>query len=471
MFRQLSLLIVPLVFSVTAADAASNDKCSLVSEVTFDLVTDKTSTDKLDPVAIGSFDFNFTPAASDCGKSSSLLDTYKTGRVSVKSKGRQFNFVPVFISDKTKYNCYAVKARTACYSNPVSDEDGGFSIKLKASKSSTAAFANIKVNKNGAVIYPSSNTQFFLLHDQADAKSLASTFEDRLGAEFKCSREIDCDYQRTYFLEWLLLNKLRSARPPAPPAGAELDADRTYFFQNVGNSVTGVKKVIQTFIINNEIGTSSPYALGDAVLADSGPSFGSHQIDIATNSSGDVAAFREILTAFYKTDANSQTIKMLNRVKSGVYEKPIREYRVATLGNLYSDWPMLDRALRSDVGKKRYNQVYVKYLQSVEATFQELKSENQFIAKYPWVGFYLIDIDNQYGGSDESKEKFRTAADMANDPADFVNRVQEIMLSYKYSRSSQRAACDTKRRLRNVIVAANDYFGGGTPVPKDCDHQ
>ncbi|QWG24064.1 hypothetical protein KMZ93_03805 [Bradyrhizobium sediminis] len=415
-------------------------------------------------------DFNFSIGDGPCGLDSSILKTYKNVQASVTVKGQRFDFMPILITDKRRFNCYAVKLRAACIvTQPTANDDGGFTIELKAARRPTAVSTKVTVSRDGKIAYPESNTQFFLLRDGLGSNSLANHIDRRLGEEFQCSEPANCAYQRTYFIEWLLLNKFRVVRAPPPVRGADLADDRKYFFEKIGNSVSGIKRVVQTFIMENEIGTTSPYALGDAVLADSGPSFGSHQIDIATNSGGEVAAFREILNNAYGASRDARLIELLSRIRSKLYERPIREFKTGALRTFYSDWPLIDGALRSDSGKARYNSLYVDYLASVEREFERLKRDNSFVAIYPWAGFYLIDIKNQYGSNEGSRALFATAARQAANPIDFVNRVSKIVLSYQYSRRSHQAACDTKRRLKNVIRATNAHYGGSTPLPNDCN--
>ena len=295
------------------------------------------------------------------------------------------------LSDKYKgqYNCYAVKVRNACIAG-VKKADDGLTVDLKADKSAQATSATIKVLKSGQIVYLPGNSQFFLAPFMQGGNN-PGPFSERVKnalSKYSCSGRRNCDYERLYLLEWSFLDRLRSLRAVGVSPN-EAWANSDYFLKAVG-ALSGAKRVIHEFIVENEIvlGKESPYALGDAVNANSGPSFGAHQIDIAANSSDDVAVFRSIVRDTYKNSKDAAAAKVTHSVDAQVYEPPIREYRTKLLANLYSDWPIINSALRSELGKTRYDDRYFRYLDDQVAVFEALRKSNTFIQKYPWAGFY-----------------------------------------------------------------------------------
>lgn len=470
---QCEAVVLALFLSFPAiASGAPKKVCEIPVEVDADLKSDQ-ATGNLHPSSEpGDSDFNFKITGDVCGKGTSLLDTFEKTKVTVKSGRNRFDFIPILLTDKREFNCYAVKVRSACVAAPSLRPGGGFAIEMSASKSATSARSTATVSAGGEVSYESGNSQFFLVpykHGNAAWPELVR----KAISEHKCRSSSTCRYEQTYVAEWQYLERLRIRRRLKPLSQTDVQTDRAEFRAYVDGSISGIKKTVQKFIVDNEIGgDSSPYELQDAVLADSGPSFGAHQIDIATNGGSDVERFRQILAHQYQRSADPADAALWSRISARVYERPVRAYKAALLANLYQDWIPINRALRSPFGKEAYNKGYVDYLASVEKQFLKLHASEAYIRKYPWVGFLLIDIDNQYNGNSQSIKNFRALASASANSDEFIGKVREHVLGWTYAKRGRTSHCDAQRRIRNVIIATNTHYPAGGPwtVPRDCGH-
>lgn len=454
------LICVLTVAFASSIDAFAKKDCAIPIEVDFDVKVDEENVTAIRPrVAQEPEDFNFKTSGAACGIGSSLLDSF-TSKLTVTRGTKQFEFIPLLLTDKSKSHCYAAKVRTACFKEPSKLPNGGFEIELRASESPRSTKTIVRADSDGKLTYEANNSQFYLM---TYSKPFATGLTDALQT-YKCTPARPCVYDKTYFIEWQFLERLRIVRRLSigkPEARQDLDL----FYGSVGANLSGSKKVVQTFIAANEVGSTSPYELQDAVLADSGPSFGLHQIDIATNTGDDIAVFREIVSKHYETATDPNTVATRLRVQQGLYQRPIREYKTSALATLYRDWIPINAALRSDFGKKRYNAVYIKYLDKAAKQFEELARKHTYVRKYPWVGFLLVDIDNQYNGNSLSQVRFGEIASRTNSAAQFITGVRDEMLGWTYAGRGPAAYCDVQRRIRNVLLAANQHYPQNGPWP------
>jgi hypothetical protein len=454
--------MVLLVFSLLFAgvqDAAAvlvKKSCSVPNEVIYDLKVDEGDIQRAIPEdAVDANELNFDLPNGNCGRKSTLISTYHNSPLVVRLEKRKFSFIPIMISDKYRgeFYCYAVKIRSACVSQVIKTEEG-FEVELKTDTTKTASSAVIRVARDGSTVYPAGDTQFFLMPYFQGHSPLP--FPDKVSADvdkYSCSDHGNCAYEKAYFVEWRFIDRLRALRQIRLPAQETL-SDWKKFSDAMIDQLSGTKRVIHEFTTKNEIGEDSPYALGDAVNADSGPSFGAYQIDIATDPNG-AEIFKTIVLNSYKQSKDQPSARLSKAISAGDYEKPIREYRTTLLARLYADWPLINSALRSDFGVTHSNSAYVAYLERQARTFEGLKKSEQFIRVHPWAGFYLLDINNQYGGYKWAIPKFKSAARDASSDDDFRQKILDIMLSTKYGRDHPE---DIKRRMPQVIDSVSKFY-------------
>lgn len=477
---------VLLVFGFLLAwvNPAQGKRCQTTLEVSYDY-------DQIEPQGVlpatpaTAMDFaasKIPPGKCGVQKGLEYIDVYRTNKSYVTIGGDKFEFIPLLLTDKwvfdPKRNCYAVKILPACVRDRVKQQDGSYDILLSALPDERSLRKTIRIEANGRVVSDSSEAQFFIVPFTFKRKPLPDHLQNE-AEKTSCAgvSAARCRLIRSYAIEWFLIERLRTLRRPAQAKTVRAE-DVAYFNAFINRQMSTPGKTVTDFIVRNEISDGSAYALTDAILGSSGISFGAHQIDMYSNTKvADRQLFYDALTELYGK-SNVQTHKdLLDRVciddpkerkcRNG-YRRPLREFRVKELAMLYgTDWALIDAALRAPAAKDRYNNHFLTYIKDSEVEFQRY-SMLPIVRRHPWLGFYLMDVDNQQGQDDRDillKELRSIAVKLQlNNTASPPNKaegddIKASVLKFKLADGwGSKKPCDVFRRVENVITTVAKYY-------------
>lgn len=379
--------------------------------------------------------------------------------------GKPFSFIPVYLHNKdykqqalSETRCYATNVVPACVTTE-NRPDGGINVTLTRNRRGEGAVV-IKVDRDHKIEYPAGNADLFII---PKTRSSFDALRERI-RKYEC-RSRYCEHEKLYAVEWYLIDTLRIMRR-IKLSNAEDKGDFLEFLRSVDAALAGRKKVIHTFIIANEIGNTTPYGLIDAVIAESGLSFGAHQIDLGGNSTADIGVFRAAIDDAYGKSESSEHKSLISRINAGVYYRPLRRFRVAELSTLYNlDWRPMTIALRAPSARDRYNKKYIEYLEREDATYQNLVGSEAVVRRYPWTGFLLIDTKNQYGGFNESLVQLKSLAaqnlrrQLGALTFEEDNGLKQKILDWKLlSKYGRENTCDLLRRYIIVMDAVSIHM-------------
>jgi hypothetical protein len=343
---------------------------------------------------------NSAPSASTtsqvCGYGTSFLNTYRHGKNSfaVSAAGQTFRFMPLALYNKLDSSyCDRIKIRNACYE--IRSSEGNLSIRLYDKDLPDKGFADFAIMRDGHLVIRSDgrlsqiHREFALIRSEYTTTEggrsivIPSRIDDRIvafrnkakscggGAPKKCLSGLEATAEN------MALERLRSERfPRLPDPDVRRDLDEMdRFIGSVGQD----RKIIHEMMLRNELGKGqSPYALSDASIENSGLSFGVRQLDIA---GGDEAAERIFASnlADFETASDWNGLTPHKRFVYGPsFRVPIRKYTVAQLTMLHQAVPALQKAMRTEIARRRYNAHHSSFLTAERRRYAALRKQCLF---------------------------------------------------------------------------------------------
>jgi hypothetical protein len=249
--------------------------------------------------------------------------------------------------------------------------------------------------------------------------------------------------------------------------------ERKADFKNLVDSVLAAdlgrnsreKKLYAKLIIENEVSSSSPYQVLDAVIRNSGMSWGAHQIDIGANESSEVALFWDTLRNWRKAPGTGDYPKLREAdILRACLSQPIRNFFVDHLALYYTTLPDMNKGFRSAPGRASYDARFKNYLE--EEVSRGLALQGLF-KKSPFAWMYFVDQRNQRGPTvAETLRKLGTAMgpDDLSSCAD-VARGEQVLVEHIKSTTTPGEHYDIDRRvenLRKILTQAFDANLGRT---------
>src|SRR5690606_3467934 len=138
------------------------------------------------------------------------------------------------------------------------------------------------------------------------------------------------------------------------------------------------------------------YGMTDAIAGNSGPSFGAHQLDIASNCRAQ-DAIRHIAASTQPLLAGERTL--YQRLRDGYFHYPVRDYKIVKLRNFYTSVPKMNVIVSSPPGRQRADDEFARFFDDRIAKFEALQRSGGLPSQRLWVNLYISDVSHQYGGS------------------------------------------------------------------------
>jgi hypothetical protein len=295
----------------------------------------------------------------------------------------------------------------------------------------------------------------------------------------KCTQ--NCLAMRGWAADRKMIDIVRYVRLTRLPKD-EMKKDVGLFLDKVGTLNTD-SQALQALIGANEISLNatkrtaqvSPFEVDDAVDGDSGPSFGVHQIDVATNEwtarSCFRKPFRDALDRLSKRDDAPQdfttSLAKARQENRRLFEKPIREYTPEELGLFHRMAPSITEELRGELGRAQYIELYARYLKTDTGCMSALRKLGEPFLNSLGAQMYAVDVKNQFGSTwlvrlavkswDQNHSYDRALKDMLDD----------VMNNTKQGREHPR---DVDRRQTNLELVVSQFtppVSGGEAA--NCD--
>lgn len=347
----------------------------------------------------------FRRADSRCGvlrdgsDGTRIYDTFGGAILSLDFGGHRRRILPLLATDKPgDGHLLKQKIRTACVVAARRDGDTWL-LKLAARRDSPAISETLRIDAEGRVLNLAEGKGLFhVVGENSRGNRSVDRFvllEDRL-SRFTClvgESDASCEYQFLNYAERLFSDEIRhqSVWPDARRRLHHLRLDRAIAAAIGDDRLVGT---LHRLIVANESATISPFQIWDAVLADSGMSFGPHQWDIGINPDAQ-RIFRE-LTRLGRLPAPDR------------YFRSVRRFSTSDLHAFRLMVPKLDRLLQSRKGRALVIGEYLAWLRhdalgrarGALPLLDLARREDQAML------LFYIDVDNQYGAEDV-KESIR----------------------------------------------------------------
>jgi|GEM_PF-5634222 len=416
-----------------------------------------------------------TTLTTSCGRGTDLIDTLDTGIVRVPfADGRSINMYPILMTNKEdgQWSCNKVKVRTACVTDSKVTPEGTL-LTLKVEMIRNASEEILKVEPNGSVTSPA-NSKYFALLPQPRIDRRGRRVDDGVralasAASLKCGNSDECRDKKVVAAEKTVLTGLRHHRLGSLPM-AERRKDVRRFIEAYSTLTFG-KKALHGAIMLNEIGTAdgpvadtkfiyaSPLELADAVLWNSAPSYGAHQIDIGSNGGDDLGPFRAALASAISRASPELLKSIRDRTVKRKLVRPLenwgRTYSIEMWGDFYKVSNGIMTEFRSEKGFTDYRLIYDRFLTEGTGCMAALRGRGGVFARSGFAQLYVIDVANQKGAGTAVKLA-RYAQSLARTQS--AAEIQAEMIKWVTDlRTGEDHAADVKRRSDNVTALAAKY--------------
>jgi len=407
--NQQIVLVFAVLLSMPAAAlaAAPTDKCLL------DWVETGGPPDEQAAGATGSASESVPASTQTCGRGTSFLNTYRQGvnSVSVSAGGRTFRFLPLALYHKPDAtHCDRIKIRNACYE--IVQSPGNVSIRLFDRDTRSKGSAEFAILRDGHVsTFPDGRAsgvhrEFALVRSEYTTSAgnrivIPDRITERIEA-FKAkaqscagaaARSRRCLSGLEAAAENIALERLRAERF-ANLSTEDVRRDRAEMARLIG-AMGEDYKVIHEMMLRNELGPAkSPYGLADAGVENSGLSFGVRQLDIGRDNEDAERIFTENLAEFAAAPDWSRLAAHRRFVYSPSFRAPVRKYTVVQLALLHEAVPTLDKMMRTDRARRRYDAHHRKFLTQKARYYAALRKKCLF-KEGPYLALAAVDRLNQ----------------------------------------------------------------------------
>lgn len=485
----LGLGLLTLVTSLTSpAVAAKGPKCDWEQEAAYVRATTRIAEADIETPDPPPATTTYAPTLTQgCGLRTELVDTLGAGIVRISlPNGSSANFYPILTTDKIdgEWRCNKVKVRTACVVKSEVSGDATL-VTMRVDMTRNASEEILKVDKNGDVTSPQNGKYFALLPrrriDRYGRKRDEGAIALQSAGAITCGRGATCRNKKIVAAEKSLLTALRQHRLGALPVADRREDIRG--FLTTFHDLTLGQKALHRAIMLNEISVAdaavpdnkfiyaSPFELVDAVLWNSAPSYGAHQIDIGSNDGDDLGPFRTALTRVLARHDAGTLSAIRDRTAGGKTVHPLetwgRVYSIATWGDFYRVSEELTKDLRSSQGRAEYAGLYRKFLNTSTGCMAVLRSRGGVFAKSSFAQLYVMDVANQKG-STAALKLARYAQSLARSQS--VEDIEKAMIQRILDASSgSDHAVDVRRRSANVTAIGKLFPDLGGALPATCD--
>ncbi len=415
-----------------------------------------------------------------CGHEASLATSVPGGVVRVPlGGGACLHVLPLMLTDKTEgFTCNAVHARPACVRG-VERRGGATRVTLASGNGRGAITAEITVpdapehhvplfarSPKGPLfaLVPSDVTVGGQLRDSAGfiahhVEHMRSTCE---GTAAHCRDQMQHQADRA---AGELLRRVWTPRRLL--STDERKADYADFSQRIARGDFGrhdrEKKLFARLILENEVSGSSPYQVLDAVIRNSGLSWGAHQIDIGANTSSEAALFWETLKAWRRAPGtgNYPLLRQMDRHRACL-SQPIRNMFTEHLAMLYAGLPDMTRGMRADASRRAYETRFAAYLDEEVPPAARIGGLFQ-VSTFAWM--YYMDVKNQRGGS-KARALRRLGEEFASDAPEVLTCAdvaagEQRLVDHIKSITEEGEHYDIDRRVGNLRRFLERELGAG----------
>jgi hypothetical protein len=363
----------------TPADPQQGDLGNVFADRTIMVEDGSACRDSVAPVA----------TTAKCGLGSSAIHTsLKSGAaMRIKLPGNKCGaFIPILLTNKTDFACNAVQSRVACVDVSHDARTDRTSIRFSARRARNTETTTIEfgaaelARHDGRISDLISHPQFTIVPALTAGTPLTKTI---LGAT--SAQEKDCNDRRRHSpAECARLARFqadanmqeairrhRNPRHDSPkPVIAKDGEDLVTFLRSKRVDKIQEQWILFLSIAANEVGlelkdsgptTYDPiYGVSDAVYANSGLSFGAHQIDLGANEGRELKLFWDVIDAYKAQHPDAVLDKA--EITQNCIDLPLRLMTVGALALTYQAAPRMTVALRSAEGSGEYNRRLMAYL-------------------------------------------------------------------------------------------------------------
>lgn len=379
-----------------------------------------------------------------------IYNTFESAILTLDFGGTRRRILPLLVTDKPgDDHILKIKVRTPCVTS-VKREGGTYLIGVTTRIDPPGTRATLRVDAEGRLLNLAQNAGlFYVVGENSRGYRPIDRFaliRSRLG-RFTCrlgETEQECEYQFLNYAERVFSDEIRhQAFWPDPDRRRHHDRLQAAIAARVKDSLT---LALHRLIIANESATISPFQVWDAVLADSGMSFGPHQWDIGINPEA-----QRIFRAFLKAAGGKPAIRAPDR-----YLKSVRRFSTRELKEFLLAVPALDRALRSPAGQRTIVSEYVKWLETealsrARAALPGLDPANPL---HQAMLLYYVDVDNQYGAEDVKQSLRRAIGVLASANAPLPearSTLDALMMATPFARAWPDKAAARLERTWNIL--------------------
>jgi hypothetical protein len=332
-----------------------------------------------------------TPIAttSKCGLGTpTLYPSLQAGAaMRIRLPGNQCGaFIPVLFTNKTDFACNAVQSRIACVDVSHDDKTDRTSVKFSTRRGKNAETTTIEfgaaelAQHDGRISDLMVNPQFTIIPELTNGEPVTQKILDATRIQEKdcidnhrhspgeCAKrarfQADANMQEA-------IRRYRNPRHDSPQAVIRRDGssiveflkskhvdqiqEQWILFLSIAANEVGLE------LKNGEVSTYDPiYGVSDAVDANSGLSFGAHQIDLGANEDREVKLFWDVVDAYKAQHPDAALQKA--EVAQNCVDLPLRLMTVGALALTYQAAPRMTTALRSPEGFEEYNKRLMGYL-------------------------------------------------------------------------------------------------------------
>jgi hypothetical protein len=415
-----------------------------------------------------------------CGADAAALDISAHGLLRIPlSGGRCLHVLPLLLTDTTNgFTCNAVTARTACVRS-IRRQGNTTRVKLSTKVGLGGTESEITVSDTierhmPLMVQSAKGPLFALLPGQytslnqerdmpgflrhvADKAQTACTLAPE-ACEKQVAEQVNRQAQQMWRRVWnpkLLMT--REARD------TERNAMRDRIAAGIAEPQAAGKRALMHIIMANEISDSSPSQVLDAVIQNSGLSWGAHQIDIGANDGPEVAMFWDTLRAWRRAPGTGN-YPLLRRADTYIacLSQPIRYYFTDQLAILYGAAPDMNKGFRSALARNRYEAHFRTWLGEEVGRLDRLMG---LFTKSAFARLYYLDVRNQKGAT-RGEEMRRFGEAMPEDQLATCAGVEvgeKALVDWVKTppRTPLSSAPDVDRRVGNINQYLQDTFGPG----------
>ncbi|NJM31442.1 MAG: hypothetical protein HC855_16380, partial [Rhizobiales bacterium] len=372
---------------------------------------------------------NLGADSSPTARGHAHLQHLRSAILTLDFNGTKRRVLPLMLTDKAgEDNIVKHKVRTPCVTSVSKAGRDAYLIGVTARPGGQGPSMLLRVDAEGRLLNPKDNLgTFYVVGEYSRGSRLIDRFAliaSRL-SRFHCvlgESDRSCEYQFLNFAERQFSDEVRHQSHWPDPARRAHHAAVDRAVEQASNDP--LIRALHRLIVANESSTISPFQIWDAVLADSGLSFGPHQWDIGIN-----------------PDAQ-RIMKRLMRAGGLApmdgYFKSARRFTGAEIQAFIEMAPEINRVMQSSAGQAIIIEEYLAWLKSsaLAMAHAALPSLDASKPHERMMLLFYADVDNQYGKQEVKGPLRRIIADLAKRaaaPNDIRKALDAFMLTTPFA--------------------------------------